>query len=77
VERLIDCAARMRAQGITILLIEHNMPVVMRVADRVTVLNFGRKIAEGSPAHVRADAEVIRAYLGERLSKRLTRHAVA
>ena len=43
----------------------------MRVVDRITVLNFGRKIAEGDPVSVRNNPEVIKAYLGERLSKRL------
>jgi ABC-type branched-subunit amino acid transport system ATPase component len=49
----------------------------MRVADRVTVLNYGHKIAEGLPSEVRGNAEVIKAYLGEKLSKRLERHAAA
>ena len=50
--------------GITVLLVEHHMGLVMQVSDKVVALDFGRKIAEGTPSQVREDAEVIRAYLG-------------
>ena len=65
VDRTIELILALRARGITILIVEHIMRVIMRISDRLVVLNFGEKIAEGPPAEVAASRAVIDAYLGE------------
>ena len=63
-DRLSDIVREIARRGIAVLLIEHDMRFLMALADRVVVLNFGRKIAQGTPAQVQADAAVAAAYLG-------------
>jgi ABC-type branched-subunit amino acid transport system ATPase component len=63
-EQLVEDVKRIRDTGITVLLVEHDMSMVMSVSDKIVVLNFGQKISEGSPDFVQRDPQVIASYLG-------------
>jgi len=64
-DNLMELIRSIRAEGYTVLLIEHDMRLVMNVTDRIVVLEFGKKLAEGTPAEIRENPAVISAYLGE------------
>jgi branched-chain amino acid transport system ATP-binding protein len=64
VERLIERIRLLRARGITVIVVEHNMDLVMQIADRVLVMDYGQYLFEGAPAEVQANPAVIAAYLG-------------
>ena len=64
VERLLDRISQLRARGMTIVIVEHNMDLVMQVADRVLVMDYGQYLFDGAPTEVQANPAVIAAYLG-------------
>jgi len=65
-EEIVALICALRDQGLTFLVVEHNMPVAMRLCDRVVVMHYGEKIAEGPPQVIQRDLRVQEAYLGGR-----------
>lgn len=62
--KAVNMVRNLRERGLTVLLVEHDMPAVMKISDRIVVLNFGEKIAEGTPSEIQNNQRVIEAYLG-------------
>lgn len=71
VKEMVSLIVRLRDEGMTILMVEHIMEAIMPISDKVVVLSSGSKIAEGKPAEIIENEEVIKAYLGEKYSKRM------
>ncbi|MGA2955088.1 MAG: ATP-binding cassette domain-containing protein, partial [Thermodesulfobacteriota bacterium] len=66
---LMEVIKKIQERGITILVVEHHMKLVMRICERIVVLNYGKKIAEGTPAQIQNHEEVIKVYLGEEVEE--------
>jgi len=64
-EALLALIGRLQGEGITLLIIEHRVDLIMEACDRISVLNYGRNLAEGTPKHIQSDPAVIEAYLGQ------------
>ncbi len=73
--RLVDLIRGIKASGVTIMLVEHHMDVVMPTCDRITVLNHGRKLADGTPAEIKRHPDVVKAYLGKGSDERRARRS--
>ena len=66
--KLVDLIYRLRSEGLTIFIVEHNMPFVMSLSEKVLVLDMGSLIAEGPPEEIQRNEAVIKAYLGEEVA---------
>lgn len=76
-QNLTELLKQLKARGLTIIIVEHDMPLVMAVCDRISVLNFGKLIAQGAPHEVRNHPQVVEAYLGAKIAHQLSHAATA